>query len=236
MIPKIIHYCWFSGDKKPESIKKCIESWKKHLPDYEIKCWDAERFKQIDATFAKEAYANKKWAFASDYVRLYALYYEGGIYLDSDVQVWGNLDALLCNHFFSGLEMRDKEHTQIYLEAAIMGAEKGNVFIKRCLDKYELRSFIKGDGSFDLTPIPTVISPILSDMYGWERKDETQEMDGATVYSTETIANTNCERKASVLLYHLNNRSWIPLTSKEKLLRFLKKMDVLNLYSFLKKR
>lgn len=230
MIPKIIHYCWFSNDKKPETIVRCINSWKQHLPEYEIKCWDASCFDNIESKFANEAFRNRKWAFASDYVRLYALYTEGGIYLDSDVMVYGSIDSLLENDFFSGLEMRDKEHSQIYLEAAIMGACKGNPFIRQCLDKYDNRSFIKEDGSFDLTPIPTIVSEILEEKYGWIRKDCTQSIGGMTVYSTDIIANTNCDKKKTVKLYHLNNRSWIPLSPKEKIIKLLK---TLKIYDFL---
>ena len=236
MIPKIIHYCWFSSDKKPDSVKKCIESWHHYLPDYTVKCWDASSIPAIDSKFVNDAIYHRKWAFASDYVRLYALYTEGGIYLDSDVQVWGSLDDLLDNDFFSGLEMRDKEHTQIYLEAAIMGANKGNSFIKECLDEYDKRSFFLPDGSFDLTPIPTILSPMLEKYCGWIREDRTQSLpNNVTVYSTDVIANTNCERKPSVKLYHLNNRSWIPLTKKEKMIRLLKKIGFDKLYNSIKK-
>lgn len=234
MIPKIIHYCWLSNQKKPESVRKCLSSWKKFLPNYEFRCWNASSIEAINSKFATEAYNMQKWAFASDYIRLYALYNEGGIYLDSDVQVWDNLDSLLDNDFFTGLEMRDKEHTQIYLEAAVMGSVKGNAFVKKCLDFYDNRSFIKEDGELDQVPIPTIISPIMEEMYGWQRKDETQHVRGdVTVYSTDIIANTNCERKPSVKLYHLNNRSWIPLTSKEKMYRFMKSIGLDKIRGFM---
>ncbi len=224
MIPKIIHYCWLSGESKPASILKCIDSWRVNLPDFQIKCWDASCIDRIGSRFAQEAYFNKKWAFASDYVRLYALYTEGGIYLDSDVQAWSSVNDLLDNDFFTGLEMRDKEHTQIYLEAAIMGACKGNAFIKSCLDKYDSRSFVLPDGSFDLTPIPTIISELFEDTYGWSRRDSLWTKDNYTVYPTSVIANTSCERTATVKLYHLNNRSWIPLTPKEKMIKLAKRI------------
>lgn len=223
MIPKIIHYCWFSEERKPDSVRKCLASWQKYLPEYEIKCWDSSCFEIIQSDFARTAYENKKWAFASDYVRLFALYNEGGIYLDSDVQVWSSLDNLLDNDFFTGLEMRNKEHTDIYLEAAIMGACKGNEFIKSCIEKYDSRSFVRSDGSFDLTPIPTIISEIFETIYPWKREDTLQTFNGHTVYPTGVIANTNCERIPSVKLYHLNNRSWIPLTAKEKIIRIIRR-------------
>ena len=225
MIPKIIHYCWLSGEQMPELLQQCIASWKRYLPEYEIRLWNMTSFDYDSVPFTRDALANKKWAFVSDYVRLYALYNYGGIYLDSDVFVFGKLDKLLQNRLFTGLEMRDKEHTQIYCEAAIIGAEPGHPFIKKCLDIYEKRSFIDSSGNLDLTPIPTIMSAILEETYNWKREDKTQELpDGITIYSTETIANINCRRTKSVKLYHLNNRSWLPQTFKEKTLRLVKRI------------
>lgn len=222
MIPKIIHYCWLSGEKKPETVAKCIESWKKHLPDFQIKCWDASCFDQINATFAKQAFNNRKWAFASDYIRLYALFNEGGIYLDSDVQVWGSIDDWLEYDFFTGVETRDKEHTDLWAEAAIMGSAKNNQLIGEMLDLYNSRVFVKPDGTLDLTPIPTVITPIIEERLGWQRSTKTQYLlDNSIIFGIDSIANSNVSRHPRVRLYHLNNRSWIPLTFKEKLLRLL---------------
>lgn len=225
MIPPIIHYCWLSKDKKPDNVRKCIESWYRFLPDYEIRLWDIDSFDYDSVAFTRDALANKKWAFVSDYIRLYALYNFGGIYLDSDVQVWGPLDELRNNRFFSGLETRDKEHKDIYLEAAIMGAEKGHPFIAESLEIYNNRPFYQPNGELDLTPIPTILSGIMEKSYGWKREDAIQKLhDGITVYPTSIICNSNCERKSSVLLYHLNNRSWIPLTPYEKIARMVKRI------------
>lgn len=224
MIPKIIHYCWLSNDKKPESIQKCIASWKKHLPEYELRLWDIDSFDYGSVPFTRDALAAKKWAFVSDYIRLYALFHYGGIYLDSDVLCFGNIDGLLDSSFFTGLEMRDKEHSQIYLEAAVMGTEREHPFIKKALELYSSRSFFKENGEMDLTPIPTILSELMTETYHWIPKDETQHLgDNITVYSTETIANSNCPRKSTVKLYHLNNRSWIPATKTARLLRNIKR-------------
>lgn len=225
MIPKIIHYCWLSNDPYPEVIRQCIASWRKHLPDYQIKLWNMDSLDYNAIPFTRDALAHKKWAFVSDYVRLYALYHEGGIYLDSDVRAFGKLDSLLNNDFFSGLEMRDKEHTQIYMEAAIMGAVPGHPFVKTCLDLYEKRAFIQDDGSLDLTPIPTILSKVLEKQYDWKREDKIQHLaDGITIYATDIIANTNCKMGRSVKLYHFNSRSWMPQTLREKAIRSLKRV------------
>lgn len=224
MIPKVIHYCWLSKEKKPETIKRCIDSWQQVLPDYELRLWDADSFDYNSIPFTRDALAAKKWAFVSDYVRLYALYHFGGIYLDTDVMAFGKLDELLANRFFTGLEMRDKAHTDIYLEAAIMGSEKSHPFIKQALDVYSQRSFFNENGEMDLTPIPTVLSKIMVDSYAWEPQDKIQHLaDGIVIYSTDIIANSNCPRKKSVTLYHLNNRSWIPTTRTARILRTIKR-------------
>lgn len=233
MIPKIIHYCWFSNDRKPDNVRKCIKSWHKYLPDYEIKCWGPDSFDFDSVPFVKEAIAARKWAFASDYIRLFALYTEGGIYLDSDVQVWDRIDDWLEYDFFTGLEMRDKDHTEIYPEAAIMGSSKGNPLLKEAMEKYENRHFVLEDGTLDLTPIPTVMYPILESK-GWTAKDSTQLLnDNCIVLDTSNIANTNCDRKPSVRLYHLNNRSWIPLTTKGRIYRILKALGAKKVRDFL---
>ena len=105
MIPKIIHYCWFGGNDKLESVMKCIESWKKYLPDYEIMEWNESNFNIKKANqYVREAYDNKKWAFVTDYVRLIALYENGGIYFDTDVEVFKSFDSLLSEKAFFGFE------------------------------------------------------------------------------------------------------------------------------------
>jgi mannosyltransferase OCH1-like enzyme len=100
MIPKIIHYTWFSGDEMPQVIKECIASWKRILPEYELRLWDYNAIKDIDSVFLKEALEVKKWAYAADFVRLYALYNEGGIYLDTDVMVFKRFDCFLNDKCF----------------------------------------------------------------------------------------------------------------------------------------
>ena len=100
-IPKIIHYCWFGKGPKPELVLKCIASWEKYLPDYEIKEWNENNFDINSNIYCKEAYERKKYAFVSDYVRLYAVYNEGGIYFDTDLEVIKNMDVFLNNKAFT---------------------------------------------------------------------------------------------------------------------------------------
>ena len=97
MIPKRIHYTWFSGDPFPPIVQRCIDSWHRYMPNYEFVLWDVERIEDIDSVWLKQCIAKKKWAFAADYVRLYAVYTEGGIYLDTDCMAYQSFDALLHN-------------------------------------------------------------------------------------------------------------------------------------------
>ena len=127
MIPKILHYCWFGRGQMGPVALKCMESWKKYCPDYQIKVWNEDNFDIGQNTFVKEAYEEKKWAFVTDYVRLYALYTEGGIYLDSDIELLKNLDDLLS---LGGVVTSYQDCT---IPAAIMLAEKGNVWLQDLL-------------------------------------------------------------------------------------------------------
>lgn len=151
MIPKIIHLCWLSGDAYPPKIAKCLKSWEKYLPDYEIILWDTKRFDLNTSDWVRQAFEEKKYAFAADYIRFYALYQMGGIYLDSDVEVLKSFDDLLDLPYFVGAE---KAQTP---EAAIIGAEKGCDWIKHCLDYYDNRSFVKPDGSLDIRKLPEIM-------------------------------------------------------------------------------
>lgn len=152
MIPKIIHYCWLSNDPIPQNIQLCINSWKTILPDYEIRCWNLERFPLNKSIWVKEAYEQKKYAFAADYIRLYALATEGGIYLDSDVEVIKPFDDLLNLPYFIC-----KENSPQGLEAATIGAEKGTPWIRKCLEQYHAKHFIEKDGSFNTTVLPSIL-------------------------------------------------------------------------------
>lgn len=145
MIPKIIHYCWFGRGQKPELAMKCIASWHKYLSDYEIKEWNEDNFDLDSYPYVREAYDNRKFAFVTDVVRLYALYVEGGIYMDTDVEVLKSLDSLLIYDAVSGFE----SETQI--PTGLMASRKFHPFIKELLDEYEGIHFIKRDGTFDTT-------------------------------------------------------------------------------------
>lgn len=144
-----------SGDAYPEKISKCMESWKKALPDYQFILWDANRFDVESSTWVKEAFNAKRYAFCADFIRLFALYNYGGIYLDSDVEVIKPYDDLLHLPYFIGLESKE------YFEAATIGAEKGNQFIGEVLKYYEGRHFVDVNGKQNITVMPEVMMQLL---------------------------------------------------------------------------
>ena len=174
MIPKIIHLCWLSGEKYPETIKRCIDSWKIHLPDYEIYLWDTNRFDINSLRWTKEAFEAKKYAFAADYIRLYALYHYGGIYLDSDVLVYKSFNDLLDLPYFIG---EDIVHC---FETAVIGAEKGNLWIKKIMNRYLDRPFIKEGGDYDVRTLPSVFHDELAHNFNFKLIKSKNDFQNAT--------------------------------------------------------
>lgn len=154
MIPKIIHYCWLSKDPYPTLVQKCLDSWTKILPDYEIKLWNLTCPDIASNKWVQQAFENKKYAFAADFVRFFALYNYGGIYLDADVEVLKSFNDLLDKHEFIGEECGGD------IEAAVIGAEKGCEWVKECLDYYDERCFVKNDGTFDMRPVPLLLNVV----------------------------------------------------------------------------
>ena len=228
MIPKIIHYCWFGRNPLPDSAKKCIESWRKFFPEYEIKEWNEDNFDVDSVPWVKEAIQKKKWAFASDYIRLYALYTEGGIYMDTDVKVFRSLSKFLFWDFFSAVEYHPDLFHKIgkYQEnnledgiigicgmgilAACMGAKQGNAFVRECLDFYESRHFIQEDGSLFTNIInPTIIASIAV-RHGFLFKNKNQLLDGnMMIYNSSVLAGDPKTRTKESYAVHYCDNSWI---------------------------
>lgn len=149
MIPKIIHYCWFGNNPLPELAIKCIESWKKYCPDYTIRQWDESNFDITSCAYVREAFEEQQWAFVSDYARLKVIYENGGIYLDTDVEIIRPIDDLLENSCFCGVEPTGYVATGLGF-----GAEKGNQIVGKMLDEYRNIHFRAGNGVYDRTGCP----------------------------------------------------------------------------------
>ncbi len=172
MIPKIIHLCWLSGDPYPPEIQKCLDTWKVHLPDYEVWLWDTRRFDVSSTLWTRQAFEAKKYAFAADYIRLYALYNYGGIYLDSDVLVYKSFNPLLHLPYFIGCDQIGA------FEAAVIGAEKGCPWVKDILDTYEGRPFRQPDGTMDMLTLPCRFHDVLTGKgYRFLKVDEAEGFD-----------------------------------------------------------
>lgn len=150
MIPKKIHYCWFGGNPKPRLAKKCMRSWKKYCPDYEILEWNESNY-DISAAplYVRQAYEAKKWAFVTDYVRLQVVYENGGIYLDTDVELLKGLDDLLEHRAYFGFEDDGHINTGVGF-----GAEKGHELLKEIMADYRDIPFCREDGSLDTLSCP----------------------------------------------------------------------------------
>lgn len=131
-IPKVIHYCWFGANPLPKSAEKCMKSWQKYCPDYKIIRWDESNFNINCTPYCQKMYNEKKWAFLSDYARLKIIYENGGIYLDTDVELVKPLDDLLENQCFMGIDT-----TFMVSNGLGLGAEKGHAFVKENIDFYD---------------------------------------------------------------------------------------------------
>lgn len=177
MIPKKIHYCWFGGNPLNEMGVKCLESWKKFFPDYEIIEWNESNFDVHCCKYVEEAYEAKKWAFVSDYARFKILYEHGGVYFDTDVEVIKSFDDILEKGSFMGSEMKYP-----YINPGLgLAVEPGHPFIKELIDDYHHSSFKKVDGSLDLTTIVDRTTDFLK-KHGLEDKNEIQTVAGITIY------------------------------------------------------
>ena len=175
MIPKIIHYCWFGRGPKPELALKCIESWKEFCPDYELVEWNEDSFDINSNQYVKEAYEAKKYAFVSDYVRLYALYTVGGIYMDTDVMVLKNLDGYLHNEAFCGFESETKINT------GTLACVKGFPLFQKLLADYDDRVFVQADGTLDVITNVETISKLMIP-WGFIPNGKMQTVEGLTIY------------------------------------------------------
>lgn len=148
MIPKIIHYCWFGRGEMPKLVQKCIASWHIYMPNWEYQLWTEDNFDITSApAYVQEAYAAKKYAFVSDYVRLWALEREGGLYFDTDVEVLRSFEPLLNDIAFIGLE----ESLEMLPGTCVMACEAHCQWVKDMLATYKGICFLREDGTLDLT-------------------------------------------------------------------------------------
>ncbi|WGG45864.1 glycosyltransferase [Rossellomorea sp. DA94] len=214
-IPNTIHYCWFGGKEKPDIVKRCLDSWGKHLQDYEIIEWNENNFNIDQNAYVKQAYDFGKYAFVSDYVRVYALYHFGGIYLDTDVEVFKSFNDLLHHESFWGFEQEN------FIATSTIGAARENRLIKSFLDSYESRTFIKDDGSLDELTNVAAVTSILKGM-GIKRDGNYQEIKDIGVFYPQSFFSPydyiNCRSFKNENTYAIHHfyKSWLPFRARIK--------------------
>lgn len=179
LIPKVIHYCWFSRKEMPEGFKKCIASWKRYCPDYEIVRWDESNYDVNKIGYMQKAYEYQKWGFVTDCARFDILYQHGGIYMDTDVELVRNLDELLYQTAFCGVEKWGNVNT-----GGGCGAVAGHPMIKKMLDSRECISFVREDGKLNLETCGVYETRSLISE-GMRVDNRVQVVHGMTVYSSD---------------------------------------------------
>lgn len=227
MIPKKIHYCWFGGKPMPRKEQKCVESWKKKMPEYEIVRWDENNFDINSSFFTKEAYSVKKFAFVADYVRVYVLFHEGGIYLDTDVEIVKSLTPLLQCSFLTGFE------TEGVIQTGLIGCEAHNALIKKLFDYYQGRHFFLSNKKFDETPNSAILA-ILIGKEGFLLNNVFQKKKGIEIYPSDFFcpidqATWEVHPTENTYCIHYLSGSWLPF--KDRMTRKLKTW-IGNMFSF----
>lgn len=178
MIPKKIHYCWFGGKEKPKLAKKCIDSWEKYCPDYEIIEWNEDNFDLDVNDYVRYCYRNKKWAYLSDYVRLFVVNEYGGVYLDTDVELIASIDELLHREAFYSFE------NDVYVNTGLgFGAEKGHITVKKMLHEYQ-KLHPNGDEMFHFAGCPKLNTDALVKL-GLRLDGTLQTVSGAVILPCE---------------------------------------------------
>ena len=223
MIPKIIHYSWFSGEPYPDDLQRCMDTWPRVLPDYELRLWDGRALREIGNTFANEAVSARKWAFAADFLRLYAVHRYGGIWLDTDVEMFRSFDRFLNDPMFIGREYyvsHDGGRDTCALTAHCFGAEAGHPFVEECLEYYEHRHFIRSRNErlperlrYDMTIIPRLMQAI-AEREGYDasaRHNAEQTLAGGIhIYPYQWFDQPGYTSMSNVVCIHRVAQSWNP--------------------------
>ena len=219
MIPRIIHYCWFGGKPLPKIAEKCIASWKKYLPEYEIRRWDESNFDVNMIPYTKEAYAAGKYAFVSDYARFWILYHYGGVYFDTDVEVIRPVDDILERGDFLGVE--SDRNGEITVNPGLgFAASKGSEAIWELLNLYRTFHFLNADGTHCLKNIVEITTEYLS-ARGLENTGEIQQCCGFTIYPKDYFCPIDYDTRElkiteNTRTIHHYAESWVPRATRFK--------------------
>ena len=230
MIPKVIHYCWFGGNELPESAKKCIDSWRKFFPVYEIKEWNESNYDVRKNIYISQAYDAGKYAFVSDYARFDVLYQFGGIYFDTDVEVIKSFEDILTQGSFMGCEIDGETHTEekdksIRENKCVnpgvgMAASAGLSIYKEILDFYNTQKFVDQEGNLNMETVVVKTTQILR-KYGLKNGDEIQKIGGITIYPKEYFNPKDSSTGKVDITDHTHSIHWYSMTwlSKKQKIR-----------------
>jgi len=238
VIPKKIHYCWFGRNPLPESAIKCIESWQKFFPDYEIIEWNEDNFDVNSILYTAQAYAAKKYAFVSDYARFKILYEHGGLYFDTDVEVIKSFDDILERGAFMGCELAATQGGAVNPGLGL-GVNPGLNLYRELLDEYKTRHFINPDGSYNQTTIVSYTTDLLSKK-GLKATNEVQKVAGITIYPKDYFnpLNDNTGKlkiTSNTHSIHWYNKTWLEVNPwRMKLSRFAHRFLGYGISKFLK--
>ena len=216
-IPKTIYYCWFGGGKKDKLFDNCLSSWKKFLPEYKIIEINESNFDIHKNKYVKEAYEKKKWAFVSDYARLWSIYKNGGIYLDTDVELIRELDLTNVKTFFC---LQDEK---LIATGLGFGSEPNNILIKKMMDDYENIRFIKKRNELDLTSCPVRNTKSVEYFFSENGVIEIKSKGDITIYPPEYFCPIDFETKQikiteNTIAIHWFSGTWLSADKKIKLL------------------
>lgn len=220
-IPKIIHYCWLGGNPKPESVLRCIDSWRKYCPDYEIREWNESNLDISMNEYTRQAYEAKAWGFVPDYLRLWIVYNYGGIYLDTDVQIIRSFDPLLSHAAFAGFEQGTADQDGAYVNFGQgFGAEAGNSVLCEHMELYEKLCFRNVDGTFNRLASPHYTTDVLV-RRGLNRKsNKIQKLPDITVYPDDrfcpkSFATGMVHKTSNTYSIHQFDGSWYSQAEQE---------------------
>lgn len=245
MIPKIIHLTWFSGDEFPPKLQKCIDTWKKLLPDFEIKLWTMEMARELNIQYVNEALDAKKWAFAGDVVRAYAVWKYGGVYMDTDILLLRRFDELMDKHMLFFMEF-NPYHWKNYnpegtfspdgkclnpnwyvlgrqIQAAMFMAEPGQKCLKDIIDFYRTLKFVDKNGYPNISLIsPSIYAKVL-EKYGFLYVDKVQNLnDNICIYPSSFVAACKYDAMPHTISIHLATNTWNPRSPWKRLKYFIR--------------